>query len=48
MKNIVDMLPKARSPVFDEDLILYLLSRLGSEYDSMAINITERQDALNF
>lgn len=38
MKNIADNL----------SLILYILSGQGPEYESVAINVTERQDSLSF
>lgn len=42
VKNVSDTLSAAGSPMLEEDLILYVLSSLGPEYDSIAIHVIAR------
>ncbi|KAK0578823.1 hypothetical protein LWI29_016663 [Acer saccharum] len=46
MKCIADNLSVAGNPVTEEDLVLYLLAGMGSDYDSVVVNVTARTDNL--
>lgn len=47
MKSIVDSINDAGQAISDEDLTLYILGGLGSEYDLVVINLTSRQDSIS-
>lgn len=47
MKNIANNLSLASHLVSEDDLLLYIMSALGPEYDSVVINVTTRQNALS-
>ena len=46
MKNFAYNLTASGNPIIEEDLVLYILSGLGSEYDHVVVNITARSDTL--
>ena len=46
MKNFADNLTASGNPITEEDLVLYILAGLGSEYDPVVVNITARSDTL--
>uniref|UniRef100_A0A803PMY8 Retrotransposon Copia-like N-terminal domain-containing protein n=1 Tax=Cannabis sativa TaxID=3483 RepID=A0A803PMY8_CANSA len=46
MKQYADSLAAAEQPISDDDLILYILGGLGSEYESVVVNLTLRIDNL--
>lgn len=46
MKNFADNLIASANPITEEDLVLYILAGLGSEYDPVVVNITARSDTL--
>uniref|UniRef100_A0A803QRN3 Retrovirus-related Pol polyprotein from transposon TNT 1-94-like beta-barrel domain-containing protein n=1 Tax=Cannabis sativa TaxID=3483 RepID=A0A803QRN3_CANSA len=47
MKQFRDELAIAGQPISDEDLILYILGGLGSEYEAIIVNLTSRSDSLS-
>lgn len=47
MKSIANGINVAGQAISDEDLILYILGGLGSEYDPVVINLTSRQDSIS-
>lgn len=47
MRGIADSLNVAGQVISDEDLVLYILGRFGSEFVPVAVNPTSRQDALS-
>ena len=48
MKNIVDILNVASGQTFtDDELLLYILGGLGSEYESIVVHLTSRQRAIS-
>ncbi|XP_047340060.1 uncharacterized protein LOC124943622 [Impatiens glandulifera] len=47
IKVITDNLAAAGQKVVDEDLILYVLSGLGPEYESLLVAVTTRPDSIN-
>ncbi|KAK6118844.1 hypothetical protein DH2020_047411 [Rehmannia glutinosa] len=46
MRGLADSLLAAEQVVSDDDLILYILAGLGSEYESVVVNLTNRNDSL--
>lgn len=46
MRSIADELAFIGSPVTDDDLILYILGGLGSDFNSFVTTITARQGGL--
>ena len=47
MKSLADGLSAAGQAFTDDDLILYILGGLGSEYDSVVVNLTSRADRVS-
>lgn len=47
MKGIADNLSYSESAINDDDLVLYILGGLGSEYESVVVNLTSRSDDLS-
>ena len=41
-RTLVDCLIAASEPIFDDEVILYILSSLGLEYESVVVNITSK------
>ena len=46
MKQYADTLLEAGDPISDENLCLYILGGIGSEYESVVVNLTNRSEAL--
>ncbi|KAK0586810.1 hypothetical protein LWI29_012692 [Acer saccharum] len=46
MKCIADNLSATGNPITEEDLLLYLLAGIGSDYDPVVVNVTARTDNL--
>ncbi|KAK0596009.1 hypothetical protein LWI29_011976 [Acer saccharum] len=46
MKCIADNLSIAGNPVTEENLVLYLLAGMGSDYDPVMVNVTARTNNL--
>uniref|UniRef100_A0A803PB16 Reverse transcriptase Ty1/copia-type domain-containing protein n=1 Tax=Cannabis sativa TaxID=3483 RepID=A0A803PB16_CANSA len=44
MKNLVDGLRAAGNPITYDQLILYVLTSLGPEYEAMVVNLTSREN----
>ena len=42
MKSLAHELMLARQPIFDDELILYILSGIGIEYESIVVNLTSK------
>ena len=47
MRNIANMLSTLGKPIPDEDLILYILGRLGPEFGKIVVNITSRSETIS-
>ena len=47
MRNIANMLSTLGKPIPDEDLILYILGRLGLEFEKIVVNITSRSETIS-
>ena len=47
MRNIADMLFALGKPILDEDLILYILGRLGPEFEIIVVNIMSKYEAIS-
>uniref|UniRef100_A0A803NKH8 GAG-pre-integrase domain-containing protein n=1 Tax=Cannabis sativa TaxID=3483 RepID=A0A803NKH8_CANSA len=46
MKQHADQLATIGQPIHDEDLVLYILGGLGTEYEAVVINLTSRTEPL--
>ena len=47
MRGIADTLASTSQLISDDDeLLLYILGALGSEYDPVVVNLTSRQDSM--
>ena len=46
MRGIADSLSSVGNAISDEELILYVLGGIGSEYESVVVNLTSRNDPL--
>ena len=44
IRGIADTLASTRQIISDDELLLYMLSGLGSEYDPVVVNLTSRHD----
>ena len=47
MREVADMLISAGQMVSDDELIIYILGGLGSEYESVIVNLTSRSDSVS-
>ena len=47
MRNIGDNLGVVGQSITNEELVLYILGGLGSEYESIMVNFTSRHDVLS-
>lgn len=47
MRGLTDSLLAASQPISDEELILYILGRLGSDYEAVVMSLTSRQDSIS-
>ena len=47
MRNIADTLASTGQLISDDELLLYVLGGLGSEYDPVVVNLTARQDSVS-
>ncbi|PON91412.1 Zinc finger, CCHC-type, partial [Trema orientale] len=47
MRGLADSLLAAGQPISDEELILYILGGLGSDYEAVVVNLTSRQDSIS-
>ena len=47
MRDIADTIASTGQSISDDELLLYVLGGLGSEYDPVVVNLTSRQDLVS-